>query len=96
MAEGMAMALDIFDELESKHGMKRGSTTRHVVLISSMPAYEDFPVIESKNYRGLQFEEIVQNLIRVIINWICVGFLELIQCITATSELECGDAEVLA
>ncbi len=66
MAEGMAMALDVFDELEAKYGQKRTATNRHIVLISTLGAYEDIPIKESKNYRGLYYEEIIQNLNRVI------------------------------
>lgn len=39
--------------------------TRHVILISSENAYEDIPVFESKGYRNLYFEEILQSLQKV-------------------------------
>lgn len=43
----------------------RQASTRHIILISSLNPYEDIPIFESNNYRGLKFEEILQSLQKV-------------------------------
>lgn len=40
-------------------------STRHVILVACLMPYEDVPVFESNNYRGLKFDEILQSLQKV-------------------------------
>jgi hypothetical protein len=44
---------------------ERVTSSRHIILISSLNPYEDIPIFESNNYRGLKFEEILQSLQKV-------------------------------
>lgn len=48
-----------------KFRIERVPSTRHIILVASQGAYEEIPIIESNNYRGLKFEEILQSLQKV-------------------------------
>jgi hypothetical protein len=62
VAEGLATALDIFDDLEAKNARKRVTLARHLILIASQSACEDLVVNESHNYCGQLLEEVLQTL----------------------------------
>ncbi|RNA14419.1 mediator of RNA polymerase II transcription subunit 25 [Brachionus plicatilis] len=65
LAEGFAMALEIFEELDKKRDklqIERHNQMRHIVLIASQKPYEDVPIFESKRYKGQKLDNILHNL----------------------------------
>lgn len=93
VAEGLALALDIFDDLEAKHSKKRVTSTRHVVLISSQNAYEDLVINESHNYRGQLLEEVLQHLVKKQINLSIISPNYSVESIKLYEKINCSSGE---
>lgn len=45
---------------------ERVASNRHIILVASQSAYDEVPIFESNNYRGLKYEEILQSLQKVL------------------------------
>lgn len=93
VAEGLALALDIFDDLEARHLKKRVTSTRHVVLISSQNAYDDLAVNESQKYRGQMIDEVLQHLVKKQISISMISPTYSAESIKLYEKINCSNGE---
>lgn len=69
IAEGLATALQCFEELQQKRDGNVNNLQKHCILICNSPPYL-FPVMETQNYAGKTAEQLAVILQEVPIKYI--------------------------